>query len=63
VRGDYNRSEHAWNVVTLYEVEWLCDVMFQPVVLHKEGSEQAELYKRLPQRGGQDTGGGAGRAW
>jgi len=34
VRGDYASSYggggHAWNVVILYGVEWLCDVMHEP---------------------------------
>jgi hypothetical protein len=66
VRGDYGRGAtggaHAWNVVIMYGQEWLCDVMHRPGVLYEEGSEVAELYKRLPQRRGQDSGGGAGMA-
>jgi len=57
VRGDYGRGPmegaHAWNVVILYGQKWLCDVMNHPGELYDEDSKEAELYKRLPQRGGQ----------
>jgi hypothetical protein len=66
VRGDYREGNHggahAWNVVVLYGVAWLCDVMHEPGELYEEGSAKAAHYKRLPERGGGDDGGGAGMA-
>jgi hypothetical protein len=55
IRGAYENSSHAWNVVLLGRKHYLVDVMHDPMALYAEESEEAQNYRRTARVGGRHT--------